>query len=340
MFLGLVRTVASSVRVPRTIQDLKLAASETYRDADFYPENLTQSRIAALVVPHDLSWEEVSDGASSEVHPSPLPEAEDSVNEEMRTLLDNCVEKISEKEQGKVAILVGGQATLADDDTVVMVGKIAAKLGAVLYCHYLFSRIDRGYGRPHMRRLPLYPKEAKEELSAFELIVTLDCRVPVACYGYEDGPSEVVSLGDDCIWRIEAGNATKAAIRYLFAQTDAQSIVPEHNCSGVFVPPSHPSMALRGALTAQQLCAIVARYQPENAIVVDESMTSGAHYWESSKGCPPFTHLHLTGGAIGSGPAMSVGAAIACPERIVINLQADGSAMFSPQVRPLPSASR
>ena len=333
MSLGLARTVAHSVRIPRTIHELKLAAYESYRDAAFYPENTSQSRIAALVVPHDLSWEEVSNSASFEGHPSQLPEAEESINDEMRPLLDNCIQKIREKEQGKVAILVGGQATLADDDTVVMVGKIAAKLRAVLYCHNWFSRIDRGNGRPHMRRLPLYPKEAKEELSAFELIVTLDCCVPVPIFGYEDGPGKVISLGDDCIWRIEAGKSTKAVIRYLFKQTNAQSIVPEHNCLGMFAPPSHPDMvASRSGLTAQQVCVIVAKHQPANAIIVDESMTSGVTYWESSKGCPPFTHLSLTGGAIGSGPTMSIGAAIACPERIVINLQADGSAMFSPQV--------
>ena len=333
--------MACSVRIPSSIRELELAAHESYGEVDSYPENLSQSRIAVLVVPHDLSWEEVTDSASPVDHPSSqLTVAEDSIDDEMKLYLDNCVQKMREKEQGRVAILIGGQATLADDDTVVMVGKIAAKLGAILYCHNFFSRIDRGHGRPHIRRLPFYPKEAKKELSTFELIVTLDCRVPVPAFGYKDGPSEVVSLEDDCIWRIEAGKATKAAIRYLFTQTNAQSIVPEHNCSGMFVPPSHPSIASSGALTAQQLCAIVAKYQPANAIVVDESMSSGVHYWESSKGSPPFTHLYLTGGAIGSGPTMSIGAAVACPERVVINLQADGSAMFSPQVHFLLLCSR
>jgi hypothetical protein len=50
------------------------------------------------------------------------------------------------------------------------------------------------------------------------------------------------------------------------------------------------------------------------------------------QGCPAFSHLTLTGGAIGSGPPLAVGAAVACPARQVINLQADGSAMYSLQV--------
>ena len=76
---------------------------------------------------------------------------------------------------------------------------------------------------------------------------------------------------------------------------------------------------------------VVAALQPEGAIVVDESLTSGNAYWDASRGCPRFSHLTLTGGAIGCGPPLSVGAAIACPDRQVINLQADGSAMYSLQ---------
>ncbi len=110
----------------------------------------------------------------------------------------------------------------------------------------------------------------------------------------------------------------------------------------------------------------MAALQPDGAIIVDESLTSGNSYWQASSGCPPFAHLTITGahwwllgllhelklvmvvgcmrpslvnigstlyvgGAIGCGPPLSVGAAIACPDRAVINLQADGSAMYSIQ---------
>jgi acetolactate synthase-1/2/3 large subunit len=55
------------------------------------------------------------------------------------------------------------------------------------------------------------------------------------------------------------------------------------------------------------------------------------------QGCPPYTYLTLTGGAIGSGPPLALGAAVACPDRTVINLQADGSAMYSLQVSEVPA---
>lgn len=76
---------------------------------------------------------------------------------------------------------------------------------------------------------------------------------------------------------------------------------------------------------------MVAAVQPEGAIVVDESLTSGGAYWDASARCPRFTHLSLTGGAIGFGPPAAVGAAIACPDRKGINLQADGSGLYAPQ---------
>jgi acetolactate synthase-1/2/3 large subunit len=46
---------------------------------------------------------------------------------------------------------------------------------------------------------------------------------------------------------------------------------------------------------------------------------------------PPFSLLSLTGGAIGQGIPCATGAAIACPDRPVIDFQADGSALYTLQ---------
>jgi len=74
---------------------------------------------------------------------------------------------------------------------------------------------------------------------------------------------------------------------------------------------------------------VIALHQPTRAIVVDESLTSGTSYWNLSKSSPPFSHLTLTGGAIGFGVPAAVGAAVACPDRKVINIQADGSCLYT-----------
>ena len=64
---------------------------------------------------------------------------------------------------------------------------------------------------------------------------------------------------------------------------------------------------------------------------MDEALTVGEPYFDASKHAPRFTHLMLTGGAIGEGPAAATGAAIACPDRKVINYQSDGCAAYSVQ---------
>lgn len=146
-----------------------------------------------------------------------------------------------------------------------------------------------------------------------------------------DCPSQLVTLPDDSVWQLDSSCVdVPMALHQLGQELDADCIVPGQNCGGIFSKPMRPEMP-KGRLTARSMCAVIAHMQPEDAIVVDESLTSGGAYWDLSKGCPVFSHLTLTGGAIGSGPPMAVGAAIACPHRWVINLQADGSAMYSLQ---------
>jgi acetolactate synthase-1/2/3 large subunit len=87
----------------------------------------------------------------------------------------------------------------------------------------------------------------------------------------------------------------------------------------------------QGILTAKHAGIILAALQPENAIIVNESITSGGAYLPLAASSPPHTLLMLPGGAIGYGIPCAVGAAIACPLRPVINFQADGSAMYTLQ---------
>ena len=86
-----------------------------------------------------------------------------------------------------------------------------------------------------------------------------------------------------------------------------------------------------GALDAKKVSQVLAALQPENAIIVDESITSAAGYYKYTAAAPRFSLLTLTGGAIGMGLPLSIGAALACPDRPVIDFQADGSAMYTIQ---------
>jgi acetolactate synthase I/II/III large subunit len=102
--------------------------------------------------------------------------------------------------------------------------------------------------------------------------------------------------------------------------TDLMALVPG-------APPAMPT----GALNAQSVCAVIARLQPADCIVMDEALTAGEPYFDASKHALRFTHLMLTGGAIGEGPGAATGAAFAYPDRKVINYQSDGCGAYSVQ---------
>eukprot|EP00798_Chlamydomonas_sp_ICE-L_P013924 gene13924-19854_t len=219
-------------------------------------------------------------------------------------------------------------------------GRICAASGAVMLCEGAFARLDRGCGHPCPSRLPYFPQEAKAELDKYDMLVIVGSRPPVANFGYKDGLSILVGLPEDKVWEVDAIDISEApghswaiqALKLLQDEVEgATGIVPLLNCNGTFCAASRPDLPA-GRLNATSLCTIVAAVQPEGCIIVDESLTSGGAYYNLSKGCPPFTHLTLTGGAIGCGPPMAVGAAIAAgPNKYVINLQADGSAMYTIQ---------
>jgi acetolactate synthase I/II/III large subunit len=93
-----------------------------------------------------------------------------------------------------------------------------------------------------------------------------------------------------------------------------------------FVPPRP-----EGQLTAEKVCQAIGAILPEGAIVTDEAITSAMALPANTAGAPRHDWLPLTGGAIGQGLPVAVGAAIKCPDRPVIALEADGSALYTIQ---------
>jgi acetolactate synthase I/II/III large subunit len=86
-----------------------------------------------------------------------------------------------------------------------------------------------------------------------------------------------------------------------------------------------------GTLTPAAIATAVAALMPEQAIICDESVSSGRNLFQFTRTVPQHDYLQLTGGAIGLGLPLAAGAAIACPQRKVICLEADGSGMYTPQ---------
>ena len=323
-------TVSSHVRTCAKGDDLYASMAEACLVAR-KQRAIDGSGISTLIVPHDLSWEK---SEKRDIAGSYLLQFDEQTAEEKEMLqrfVRDCAKALTDATKGKVAIYASGAATIQDDDALLCLGKIASKIGAPVYCENAFSRLDRGTGLVNLQRLPYFPDDALATLNRFDTLLVVDARRPVANFGYEGGPSQVMTHNDDSIWEIDSAEMdVPSVLRDLCAAVGADGITPLVNCGGTFCSPRTPRLP-SGRLTADKMCQVVAALQPEASIIVDESLTSGNSYWNLSQGCPRFSHLALTGGAIGCGPPLSVGAAIACPDRQVINLQADGSGMYSVQ---------
>lgn len=329
---ALAKTVSKYVQVCSDGDNLYDAMSRACEAAIGPQYEIGGSNIATIIVPHNLSWEKDCDTMEP---PSNLtnhhqylgPDQEHQID----SFVDDCSSALKSAPIGKVALYIGGKAAIQDGGALMNIGKIASKLGAPLYCENAFSRLDRGHKLPNLVRLPYFPDDAIAALKKFTTLLVVDARRPVANFGYENGESRVMHQPDDNLWEVDSTIVdVPLVLTKLVSALGADSVIPLVNCKGSFCSPKRPSVP-NGRLNPSLMCQTVAALQPEGAIIVDESLTSGNSYWEFSRGCPPFSHLALTGGAIGCGPPLSVGAAIACPNRKVINLQADGSCMYSVQ---------
>ena len=121
----------------------------------------------------------------------------------------------------------------------------------------------------------------------------------------------------------DAGQDVQAALERLAGRVAADAFP-------VLAPASRPAVQ-PGPLTAVSLASTVAASLPEHAIVADEANTSGFALPRALAGAPRHSLLTLTGGSIGQGLPVATGAAIAAPDRPVVSLEGDGSAMYTIQ---------
>ena len=152
----------------------------------------------------------------------------------------------------------------------------------------------------------------------------VDAALPVSFFAYPGKASDLVPPG--CAVHHLAGPADDA-VATLAALVDALDAPRAAGSVQAAGRPERPT----GALTAETVCAALGALLPEGAIVSDEGNTSGLFAAGATAGAPPHDWLCLTGGAIGQGLPVAVGAAVACPGRKVIALQADGSALYTVQ---------
>ncbi len=184
--------------------------------------------------------------------------------------------------------------------------------------------MERGAGRPAVDRLAYLAEFTAMQLDGVRHLVLVDARSPVSFFAYPGKPSDLVPEG--CAVHPVAGPADDLAAA-VAALADALGAPA---ASGSRQQPAVPGLPT-GALTSQAVCQALGALLPEAAVVSDEGNTSGLFAPGATAGSPPHDWLCLTGGAIGQGLPVAVGAAVASPDRRVVALESDGSALYTVQ---------
>ncbi len=270
-------------------------------------------RVASLILPADAAWGETSPPTEAVPNwPAPGDVPEDRI-EAAADILGG---------DGKSLLYITDQAL--SERGLDAASRIAKATGADLLTPTSNARIERGAGRVAIDRLRYPVDQALEQLKPYKHIIMVGATEPVAFFAYPGKPSRLAAEGSTCQVLAAAGEDLPGALERLAERLGAGALTPDHE--RLEKPP-----APAGALASDKIATAVAHHLPENAIVVDESISTGRHFFPYTRTAAPHTWLQIIGGAIGTGLPLAVGAAVACPERKVISLQADGSAMYTIQ---------
>jgi len=206
--------------------------------------------------------------------------------------------------------------------------RIQKGMGCDLLAPTLPGYMERGPGLPIVERLPYFPEQAVEMISRYEVVLFAGAPEPVTFFGYPGVKSQI--LADDQE-RIILCTDRQNVVEVLECLADALGAPSHLTIDGNLLTKPKRLEIPGGELTAEKACLTLAATQPENAIIVDESITAGLSYFLLPAALPAHTIMNVSGGSIGQGMPCATGAAIACPDRPVLNLQADGSALYTVQ---------
>lgn len=265
----------------------------------------------SLILPADSAWLSAEGEpviAQKPVRPAPACSAVDAAARAI-------------KSAKKPVILLGGLACRAE------ALREAARLqaaGVTVYTDTFVSRQPKGAGGFTPKKMQYFGEMALAELEGVDLMVFAGTTMPVAFFAYPNRPSVLVPEGCETLTLSERAEDSVAG---LAALADALGAPKAGPTTSLALPDAAPT----GKLTAYAVGTSIARHMPEGAIVCDDAVTSGAGVAAGTATARPHEVLALTGGAIGIGLPLAIGAAVAAPDRKVLSLNGDGAAMYTIQ---------
>jgi acetolactate synthase-1/2/3 large subunit len=301
---SIARPVSAWVRRSLRAADAAADAAEAVAAASAPPGG-----VATLILPADVSWSEGGEPVPPIPARPPAPVPDEVIGRAAKAL-----------RSGEPCVLLLGGAGLRREG-LEAASRIAAATGARMLGETFPARLERGAGLPAIDRLAYLAEFASEQLSGTRHLVLAGARAPVSFFAYPGKPSSLTPAGAQVHVLAEGGDDVAGALASLAGLVAADAApLPQ--------PVARPEIP-DGELTAETAAAVIGALLPEGAIVSDESNTSGLFLPGATAGSPPHDWLTLTGGAIGQGLPLAAGAAVACPQRPVIALESDGSAMYT-----------
>ncbi len=268
--------------------------------------------IATLIVPADAAWNTgatpvgvVPPGRPPAPSPERVAQAAAWIRRGART-----------------ALVLGGAGLYGNG--LAAAGRIARRSGAALLTPYPLARLERGGDRPYVERIPYPSDQARVRLGSFDRLLLIGCARPVAYFARPGESADLVAPGCEVLTVSSQQEDSVAALEMIADRLPPLTSQTRRSEPSPLAEPSGP-------ITLPGVAAALAAVLPADAIVVDESMTSGRQFLAATRSCPPHDWLANTGGSIGIALPLAVGAAVACPDRRVLCLSAEGSGMFTAQ---------
>src|ERR1700760_1171427 len=305
---GLARPMSAWVR---TSPDAKSVAADGA--AAIAAAKSSPPQIATLILPADTAWNEADGIAQVPVDSQRVSYSPKAVEEAARILKSDPTHTL---------VLMTGSALTAE--ALKGAQEIAGKTGCRVMGQTYHPRMARGQGRFSIDRIPYVIEQALPILKDFKHIVLVEANDPVAFFAYPNKPSMLKPEGCEVHRMTEWGENSVAALEAL---ADALGARPQDVKTQKLVELNKPTGPLNHASIAQAIaCAI-----PENAIIVDESITTGRGFFPPTAASAPHDWLQNMGGSIGFPTPRARRAAVACPDRKVICMVGDGSSMYTIQ---------
>ncbi len=304
---GLARPVSDWVRTSTSSTRVGADAAAAVQAALTPP-----GQIATLILPADTAWNENGEVGA----PLPVP-ARPAVAPDLLATIARTL-----RTREPAMLILSGQAL--SEAGLHAAHRVAYVSGAKLRTPTQIQHMVRGRGRVPVDRIPYVVDNALRVLAGTKHVILVGAKPPTAFFAYPGKPSLVSPPDAQTHMLARPEQDAVAALEWLADELGAPQNVP--------IPQGEvkPQVA-RGKFEPESFAHTLAALLPENCIVAEDAVTSGRALFAPTFGAAPHDWVQNTGGAIGIGFPLATGAALACPGRKVVCLQADGAGMYTLQ---------